>query len=297
MKKYVIITDSCCDLNAEMRARYGVEYVPMHFNCEGKEYVADLDWKELSAQDFYDMMRAGKRFLTAQVTAAQYTEAFEKYILEGYDVLSISCSSALSASVKVSYAVRDELKEKYPEAKIYCIDALNACAGLGMICVMASELRAQGKSIEETAAWIEENKLKVNQECTVESLAYLKKAGRVSAASAFFGGLLSVKPIIISDAKGQNFALEKVKGRQTSLERVADRTFADYGDSTYQKIFIAHADCENDAEKLKELLLTRFAGKNMEVTMGYIGPIVGATVGPGTLGVYVYGNEVTVNKE
>ena len=296
MKKYVIVSDSCCDLNEEMRKKFGVEYVPMHFNCEGKEYLADLDWKELSAQDFYDMMRAGKRFLTSQVLAAQYEEAFEKYIQAGYDVLSISCSSALSASVKASYAVRDALQEKYPDAKIYCIDALNACAGLGMICVMASELRAQGKSIDEVAAWVEENKLKVNQECTVESLAYLKKAGRVSAASAFFGGLLSVKPIIISDARGQNFALEKVKGRATSMERVAERLYQDFGDSTYHKIFLAHADCERDAELLKAAILRRFEGKEMEVYTGYIGPIVGATVGPGTLGAYVFGNEVTVNK-
>ncbi|MBO7149903.1 MAG: DegV family protein [Clostridia bacterium] len=294
MKKFIIITDSCSDLEKELREKYDIEYVPMSFRCEGKEYVADLDWKELSATDFYDMMRKGKIFKTAQVNASQYREAFEKYIEGGYDILSISCSSGLSNSVNESRKVAKELQEKYPDTKIYCIDSLNSCYGLGLLCITASELRKEGLSIDEVKDFIENNKLKMNQECTVEKLTYLKNAGRVSAASAFFGGLLSVKPIIISDAKGSNNAVEKVKGRKTSINRIAERFAMEYEKNPYQKIYFAHADCLLDVEELKKAVLSKIDASDIEIHTGYVGPVVGASAGPGTIAVYFFGKEVTV---
>ncbi len=293
MKKYVIVSDSCCDLSKELREKYNIDYIPMHFSYEGKDMAADLDWKELSFKDFYAEMRAGKRMITSQVNASQYHEAFEKCIAEGYDVLSISCSSALSNSVKASYTVRDELLKKYPESKIICVDSLSSCYGLGLLCIRAAELRAEGKTIEETAAWLEENKLTVNQECTPESLVYLKRAGRVSAASAFFGGLLSVKPILISDVNGHNAAVEKVKGRMTSLKRIAQRVKEEYVRVPYQRVVVVHADCEEDAATLKGLVTDALAGEDVTIESGCIGPIIGASAGPGTLSVYFYGKPVT----
>lgn len=294
MKKFVIITDSCSDLEKELRDKYDIDYVPMSFRTEGKEYVADLDWKELSVLDFYDMMRNGKIFKTAQVNESQYRIAFEKYIKEGYDILSISCSSGLSNSVNESRKVAKEFKEKYPDSKIYCIDSLNSCYGLGLLCITASELRKEGLSIEEVANYIEENKLKMNQECTVEKLTYLKNAGRVSAVSAFFGGILSVKPIIISDVKGNNNAVEKVKGRKTSINRLAERFAEEYEKHPYQKIYFAHADCLEDVEELKKAVLSKIDATDIETHTGYVGPTVGASAGPGTIAVYFFGKEVTI---
>ena len=293
MKKYVIISDSCCDLSKGLREKYDIDYVPMHFSYEGKDFDADLDWKEISYKDFYAEMRAGKRMITSQVNAAQYMERFEKYVRAGYDVLSISCSSALSNSVKASYTVRDELQKKYPESKIVCVDSLNSCYGLGLLCIRASELRAEGKTIEETAAWLEENKGTVNQEATPEKLSYLKRAGRVSAATAFFGGILSVKPIIISDVKGQNAAVEKVKGRATSLKRLVERMKEEYLSLPYQKVFVVHADCEEDGKTLKDMVAEALSGEDVTIETGEIGPIIGASTGPGTVAVYFYGKEVT----
>lgn len=298
MKNFVIVSDSCCDLDANMRKKYNIDYIPMHMTANGKEYVADLDWKELSVKEFYDIMRGGTRIFTTQVNAQEYITAFEKYIKAGYDILSISCSSALSASVKASYVARDELLKKYSDSKIICIDPLTSCYGLGMLCIRAAELRSEGKTIEEVASWIEENKLTVNQECTPETLSYMKQAGRVSASTAFFGGLFNIKPIIISDAKGQNAAVEKVKGRSASIERIAERIKEEYIDVPYQKIFICHADSPNDAEKLKMAIIDKLGlGQNVEIHVGNLGPIIGATVGPGTIAAYFYGKEVTYNKE
>lgn len=292
MKKFVIVTDSCGDLDKAYREKYDIDYIPMRIIFEEQDKKASLDWDEISVREFYDLMRNGIRITTAQITAAVYTERFEKYINDGYDILSISCSSALSSSVTASEKVRDELLKKYPNSKIICIDSLNSCAALGLLCIRASELRAEGKTIEEVAEWVLANRKNVNQEATAENLTYLKRAGRVSAASAFFGGFLSVKPIIISDIKGRNAAIEKVKGRKNSIDKIIERFKNEYLELDYQKIFVVHADCQVEAEKIKEKIVS-IVGDKVDVDIGVIGPIVGATVGPGTVAIYFFGKEVT----
>ena len=293
MKKFVIISVSCCDLNKEVREKYDIDYRPMHLSCDDKLFDADLDWKEVSQKEFYNLMREGKRIKTAQITALEYKKVFQEYVDKGYDILSISCSSALSSSVNASCLVRDELMANNPQTQIYCIDSLNSCFGLGMMCIRASEMRAEGKSISEVAAWLEENKLKFNQEATVESLKYLKQAGRVSAVSAFFGGLLNIKPIIISDTKGQNLAVEKIKGRKASFERIAERVKEEFGNDD-KRIFIGHGDCIEDCEELKKTIANALSDESVEFIIDYIGPIIGASCGPGVLGVYFMGKEVSL---
>lgn len=296
MSKYVIISDSACDLEKSIRDKYDVKTVSMRYiyNCE--DYEADMDWKKISAPDFYNIIRGGTRITTSQVPRVDYVETFSKYIEEGFDVLYIGCSSALSASIESACVVKDELSKKYPQAKIICVDALRACFALGILVITAAQNRDAGMSIEENAKWIEEHKNFVNMEGTVESLVYLKRAGRVSAISAFFGQMLAIKPIIIADAKGMNFAIEKVRGRQNSFKRLVERVVERYEDLPYQKVFISHADCYDDAITLKQMLL-KALGKDIEITIGYVGSCIGATVGPGMIGIYFFGKEVTVNKD
>ena len=293
--EFVIITDTCSDLNKDIRVKYDIDYVPMSYTCDEKTYLGDLDWNELSAHDFYELMRNGKRIFTSQVSVTHTKEKLEKYLNEGKDILYLSCSSELSKSYDVVRNVVSEFSPNYPNSKIIVIDTLRACMALGLLCITASELRSQGKSIDEVASWIKENMATCHMEATVENLKYLKQAGRVSAASAFFGGLLNIKPILIEDAQGRNFAVEKVKGRITSLERLVERTVEQFKDVAHQKVFISHADCLDDALKLKDMLINALG--NIEIELSYIGPIVGASVGPNTMGVFFYGTEVTVNKE
>lgn len=293
MRDYVILSDSCCDLDADLRKKYGIEYIPMRIIFGDTDIPASLDWEKISPKEFYDMMRGGVRVRTAQINADEFKEAFSKYLDEGKDVMYIACSSALSNSYKSSLMAHDILAQERPDGKIVCIDSRNACLGLGMICMTASELRAEGKSIDETAQYIEAHKQEVNQFATVESLNYLKRAGRVSTTSAVFGGLLQVKPIIISDADGQNVAVEKVKGRKNSLVRLADLFKETYRSNPHQRICIGHADAPEAAEELKTLVKERMPEEGVEVITAGIGPIIGATAGPGTLAVYCYGKEVT----
>ena len=294
MKKFVIVTDSCSDLNAGLREKYDIEYLCMRVIEEIADRPADLDWNFMPAKTFYDKMRSGVRFTTSQVTRQDYADRFEQYINEDKDILSISCSSALSGSYAASVKAREELLKKYPQAKIYCIDALNACIGLGLLCITASKLRAEGKTVEETAAFIEANKLKMNQLAFADDLVYLKRAGRVAPTSAFFGGLLKIKPVIISDAAGQNVAVEKVKGRASVTKRVLQLFSERYeAGFPYQIVAVAHADGGEEAQKFAESVRAIMPDKQVEFLFDYIGPIVGATVGPGTMAVYFFGEEVT----
>ena len=293
MEQFSIITDSCSDLDRNTRERYGIEYLPMRILFEDRDLPASLDWEQISAAEFYRLMRDGVRIRTSQINAEEYREAFEKCVSEGRGVLSISCSSALSSSYRGSLVAREEVLKKYPDAQIFCIDSRNACMGLGILCMTAADMRAEGRTLSETAAYLEAHKQEVNQFCTVESLTYLKRAGRVSATSAVFGGLLQVKPIIISDVNGQNVAVEKVKGRRASFLRVAELFGEAYRRAPYQRICIVHADCEADAEALKELVLEKLPDRDVEVRTDLIGPIIGASTGPGTVAVYSYGKEVT----
>lgn len=296
MRKFVIVTDSCSDLSKDLRDKYNVEYIQMHVIIDEKEYMADIDFNEIPYHDFYELMRNGTRITTAQVTALEFEAKFEEYVKNDLDVLYISCSGTLSASIKASIVAKNAVLQRHPEAKIICVDSLNSCFGLGIMCMVASEKRDEGMTIEEVANWLEENKLTVNQECTVEKLTYLKQAGRVSAAKAFFGGLLNKKPIIISDALGRNHALETVKGRRASMERIADRMKEEILDVPYQKIVVCHADDEEAGKELQRIIESRFPDKKLDIYLGKIGPIIGSSAGPGTIAVYFFGKEVTVNK-
>lgn len=297
MKKYVIVTDSCSDLHQQLREQYDVEYIPMHTVGNGREFPSSLDWEYISNEDFYNAMREGTRFTTSQINEQEYTEYFEKRINEGYDILSISCSSALSNSVKGSYAVRDKLLAKYPDAKILCVDSLNSGFGLGNQCIVASVMRKQGKTIEETYKWLQQNKLCSHQIATVDNLNYLRRAGRVSATSAVFGGILDIKPIIISDAIGQNFANEKVRGRKSAIRRLVTLFQEHYRTTPYQLVFISHADCLQDALDLQARIREVLPDKDVEIRVEKMGPIIAGSAGPGTLQIYFWGDKVTVNEQ
>lgn len=266
----------------------------MHFLIGDRDYEADLDWKEISVRDFYDVMRGGRRILSSAVNLEKYKEIFEEAINDGYDVLSLSTTYALSNSFNISCAAKNELTDKYPDSKIICIDTSITCSGLTILCIKAAQMRAEGKTIEEVAEWVQNNKKFVNQEGTVEKLEWLKKAGRVSFFSAFFGDIIGVKPIIVSDVHGYNAVVEKVKGRKASFRRMAERVAEEYIPNEFG-IFINHADCIEDALLLKKMIIEKVGVKEDEITIGIIGPIIGASVGPGTVIAYFMGTEVTVD--
>lgn len=291
MKKFVIVTDSCSDLSVELMQRFDIDYARMGFVVDGVEHYASLAWDEYSPKAFYDLMRNGKRITTTQVSVEEFRKVFTKHLEAGMDILYTACSSGLSGSINAANIVANELADKYPNNKIVCVDCLNSGAGEGLIAIKASQLRAEGKSIDEVSAWIVQNRLRFQQFGCVDNLDYLKRAGRVKASAAFFGNIFGIKPIVISDAKGCNVAFKKVKGRKSSLiesVNLAKDVAEGYPD---QIVIIGHADCLEEAMSVKEMVEQNIPCK--EVIVGNIGPTVGASVGPGTIGIWLFGKELT----
>ena len=284
---FCIITDSTSDLSLELREKYGIDYCKMEFSEGDKHYHASLDWDEISCKEFYDSMRQGKRYKTVQVPVKTFDEKFREHLDKGEDILYIACSSGLSGSINTAKVISEELRSSYPGRKIVCIDSLISGLGQGSMAIKASELKNEGKTLEETASWIEEHKLFFNQYGTVESLEYLKSAGRVTASSAFFGNLFAVKPILISDLEGHNLAVKKVKGRKSSLDELAIMSAKYIENPLDQTIYVGHADDEEAAKATADNIKELIPGAN--ISFYVIGPIVGASVGPGTVIVFYYG--------
>ena len=291
-KSFVILTDSTSDLNKSIREQYGIEYVKMNYVIDGKEYPASLDWESHTSKEYYDLLRGGKHITTTQVPQELYRTVFENVLKDGKDLVYIACSSALSGSINLANVVARELNEQYPNNKIYCIDSLISSLGQGSMVIDAAILRQEGKTAAETTEIIEANKLKVNQCGTVASLEYLRRAGRVTASKAFFGNLFGVKPLIISDIKGQNYAVKKAKGKQNAYKEIANMMAEAVEGIEPDTLYLTHADCLADIEVLKQDILSVVPFK--KVIIDVIGPIVGASVGPGTVISFCKGKEVTI---
>ena len=292
MNKVKIITDSCADLNGKQLEQYDIDYVKMSTIKDGSQSSALLTWTAEEAHALYETIRSGKRITTAQVSVEEFTRVFTKYLDAGYDIVYVACSSKQSGSVNTGYVTAQKLLTSYPNFKIYCIDSLNATIGEGMLAIEAAKMAADGKSAEEISSYIMSIRKNVQEFATVHTLEHLKKAGRVSASSAFFGNLMGVKPILVADANGAQAAYKKVKGRETSLREIVALLKENITDAENQTVYIAHADCsQQEVNALVELVRSEISCK--EVSVGYIGPIVGASAGLDAIGVWGFGKQVT----
>ena len=292
MRKVKIITDSCADLTAEQLERYNIDYAKMTTVYEGKESLAKLTWTAEEVHEFYNIMRDGKRITTAQVSVEEFTRVFGIYLALDMDILYIGCSSKQSGSVNTGFVVAKKLMEQHEGSKIVCIDSLNASIGIGMLAIEAAKMANVGASIDEIVKHILSVRKNVNQYVTVHSLDALKRAGRVKGSAAFFGNLMGVKPILISDANGDQAAYKKVKGRQNSFEEIVAMLKASIVEPENQVIYFTHADCSQDeVDSLVKLIKREIPCKGVEV--GFIGPIIGASIGPDAVGIWGFGQEVT----
>ncbi|HIS68304.1 MAG TPA: DegV family protein [Candidatus Gallacutalibacter stercoravium] len=292
MRKVKIITDSCADLSSAQLEKYDIDYVKMSTIKDGKESPALLTWSSAEAHDLYETIRGGKRITTAQVSVEEFNRVFGQYLEEGSDIVYIACSSKQSGSINTGHITAQKLLAHYPGAQISCIDSLNATIGEGMLAIEAAKMAASGNTVDEITSHIMAIRKNVQEFATVHTLEHLKKAGRVSASSAFFGNLMGVKPILVADANGAQAAYKKVKGRQASLQEIVALLKANIVDADKQTIYIAHADCsQEEVAYLAGLVKSEIPCK--DISIGYIGPIVGASVGPDTIGVWAFGNPVT----
>ena len=292
MRKVKIITDSCADLNAEQLQKYDIAFAKMSTSCDGVESVASLTWTEKDAHEHYNKMRDGKRIVTAQVSTPEFKRIFEEYLKQDMDIVYIGCSSKQSGSVNTGYVTAKKLMAEYEGSTIICIDSLNASMGEGMLVIEAAKMANGGATATEIEEHILRVRKKVNQYVTVHSLDALKRAGRVKGSAAFFGNLMGVKPIIIADANGDQAAYKKVKGRQKSFEEIVALLKSTMIEPENQVVYLTHADCaKEEIDRLVELIKKEIPCQDVEV--GYIGPIIGASIGPDAVGIWGFGQEVT----
>ncbi len=286
MNPYVIITDSGSDLPLDLMKEWGVVSKSLSFRFDGseQEYVNG----DISDKEFYDAMREGKVAHTAAVNTDDFTKAFEEALQAGKDVLYIGFSSGLSTTYNSGRVAAEDLREAYPERTILTIDTLAASAGQGLLVYYAVQKQREGASIEETAAYVESIKMNLCHWFTVDDLVYLKRGGRVSSAVALVGGMLNIKPVMHVDNEGHLVKVTTARGRKNSLKALADKFKETVLDPT-APVFISHGDCMDDINVLVEMLKERGATDVRLIT--YVGSVIGAHSGPGTVALFFLGSE------
>ena len=285
MNHYQIITDSGCDLPLEMRQQLDVTMTSLTLQFRGQE-LEDSVGDDI--RDLYTALRAGEVASTSAVNPDAWQRAMEPALAAGQDVLVLAFSSGLSTTYQSAVIAAGELEEKYPQRRIRVVDTRSASLGQGLLVWYACRKRDEGMALEELADWAEKTKLNLCHWFTVDDLMYLKRGGRVSAATALVGTMLQIKPVLHVDDEGHLVNVSKARGRKASIDALAKKVKElgeGYDNST---MFISHGDCYEDAEYLANILKTQYGVK--EVMINYVGAVIGSHSGPGTLALFFLGD-------
>ena len=282
---FQIITDSCCDFPTPMYGQLGLTFVPLTVEFRGNTFD---DKNDDTLKDMYQGLRAGEVAKTSAVNPSRWSQAMEKALAAGKDVLVLAFSSGLSTTYQSAVIAAEELKDAYPDRKIQVIDTLCASMGQGLLVWYACKKRDEGLSMDEVAQWVLDNRLHLCHWFTVDDLMYLKRGGRISAATALVGTMLQIKPLLHVDDEGHLINMTKTRGRKAAIDAMvkkAQELGAGYDNST---MFISHGDCLSDAEYLSRQLKEKCGVK--DVVISYVGAVIGSHSGPGTLALFFLGS-------
>lgn len=298
MSNFVIIPDSCCDLNAEMRERFdipdyirGVLYFP-----DGHSEPIDMDWNNISAEDFYHSMRNHKvLYKTAAPPIAEITEKFEKYLAQGYDVLTMGISSGLSSTYNDCQLVAKDLMEKYPGRRIVCVDSLRYSTSLALLVISAAMKRQEGCSLDEVVEYIEKEKHTIHQMGPMDDLFFLVKKGRISNFKAFFGSMVGLNLLADFNEQGMSEVIGKFKGKRDATKAITAYIKETISNPEEQIIFVAHSKRKEYAQVLADMVQKEFAPKEIIITE--VGQGCGANIGPGLCAVFYKGEPASKGLE
>lgn len=289
MSQYIIMTDSSCDLPAGLAAELELEVLPLSVLIDGKSYVNYLDERDITFADCYAALRAGKNATTSAVNVEAFVQAMEPHLQAGEDILYLGFSSALSGTYNAGAVAAQQLAEKYPERKLYAVDTLSASMGQGLLVYLTVQQKRAGATIEQARDYAEAQKLHLCHWFTVDDLNHLHRGGRVSATSAVLGTVLNIKPVLHMDNEGRLIFMEKVRGRRNSIKRMLEKMRETAIEPGKQIVFMSHGDCLEDAEYLAGRIREEWGVK--DVVINYVGPVIGAHSGPGTLALFFLGTE------
>lgn len=285
MNEYIIITDSTTDLPKSYYDEKGIPVVSLSYILDGVTYE---DMNGLSGREFFDKIRAGSMPTTSQINPEQAKTALEPYVKDGKDILYISFTSGLSGSYNSVRIAGEELSEEYPDNQIIVIDSLCASMGEGLLLYKAVEQKEQGKSLQEVADWVENNKLNVCHDVTIDDLYHLHRGGRVSKTSAVVGTIIKIKPMIHVNDEGKLIVIGKERGRKKAMLSLIDRMEEKSKGFENDVVMIVHGDVEEDAEFLKREIEKRFGIQN--VIINGIGAVIGSHTGPGVISIFYMGD-------
>ena len=288
MRDYVIITDSCCDLPADLARELEIEVVPLSLQMGSKTYRNWLDGREISFPDFYRRIRAGEAATTSAVSVGDFEEIMRPILTGGRDILCLYFSSALSTTYQSACIAAQTLSEEVPEGTVRVVDTLSASLGQGLLVYLCAQEKRRGASLEALTAYAEATRGKVCHWFTVDDLNHLKRGGRISATAALFGTMLSIKPVLHVDDAGRLIPMSKTRGRKASLLALVDHMAQTAVDPAQQTVFISHGDCLADAEFVADAIRTRLGVTDIRIN--YVGPVIGNHSGPGTVALFFLGS-------
>lgn len=294
MNPYIILTDVTCDLSPAIREQFGItDYVHGHVSIsDGRELVTTLDWSNISREDFYTCL--GDRRMqvsTAPASPEEYYEHFKKYAEAGTDIISISISSKISSTYNVAVGAAERVRAEYPERRIICVDSLRMSGSMGILVCYAHELQREGKTLDEVAKWLEANRLRVHQMGPIDDLMFIARRGRISTGKAIMGSFAGVKPMGDCNRDGYVTVLTKAKGMKKALNATVAYVGEVAADVQDQYLLVVHSNREEYAMTLKEKLEKELAPKQVLVSDSYSAS--GTNIGPGMVGVYFLGDEVS----
>ena len=297
MEKYIILADITCDLSEEMRTFCNMEdYVRGHVhiiaNGGEQDFATTLDWKNIPCETYYKVLGdKHAKVSTAPPNLDEYVDLFSKYVKEGYKVLSMSISSGISSTYDFAVGAANRVKEQYPDAVIYSFDSYRMSAAFGLLVFYAHLLKQEGKSFEEVVSWLEANKQRVHQMGPIDDLMVIARRGRLSMGKAIMGSFAGVKPMGDCNDDGYVTVLTKAKGIRKALDLTVQyvKEAATAPEQNYA--IIAHTDRKQYADALKAQLEAEVPFRKVFLTECFSGSA--ANIGPGMLGVYFFGEEIS----
>jgi len=292
MNDYIISCCSTADLSAQKFEEIGVSYICTTFRLNGTTYPDDLG-KTITYKEFYKAMADGADTSTSQINQDEFKDYFRELLKSGKDLLHLSLSSGISGTYNSARLAIEEMRQEFPDRKIYHVDALAASSGYGLFMTKLSELKAQGMSIEELYKWAEDNKNKLHHWFFTTDLTYFVKGGRVSKASGFFGGVLGICPLLNVNDEGKLIAREKIRGKKRVIPRIVEmmKEHAQGGLEYNDRCYICNSACLEDAKMVAELVEESFPHLKGKVEIFDIGTTIGSHTGPGTVALFFWGDE------
>ena len=292
MSDYILSCSSTVDLTPQQMKERNLRYVCFHFILDGQDHKDDMG-QSIAPEELYSRMVAGAEAKTSQVALGEYTEYFEQLLQEGKDILHVEFSSGLSGSYNSARLVVEDLKEKYPDRKIYLVDSLAASSGYGLIMETLADMRDAGKSVEELYQWIEENRLRMHHWFFSTDLTFYIKGGRISKTAGAVGTLLGICPLLNMDNLGRLQPKEKIRTKKKVIRRIVEMMEAHAQDGTEYsgKCYICQSACLDDAKAVAALVEEKFPKLQGKVEIYPIGATIGSHTGPGTVALFFWGDE------